>query len=732
MSKQMKLSGWFKSLTPTNNAINPASTSQIELQHDMSSDEEQPPAPAATQKKSKTRKFVTSWEVKYPGVFERDGKLYCKACTTYTTISDPSSTLVQGTGSYRTAGLDKHWTSKQHERAVSRYNEVEAERTGRPVDGPMNRAIRQLNAANYEILVKLLNTAYYVLINEEPFTSLPHLLELQIKNSSDLQRLTSYKSDQACRRLTPYIADTIRQSIVTSLRNSTAISILFDGATDNSVQEVEVVYARYVNNGEPKTVFFSLQPVKHAHAQRIYEAIEQAFVDNRIDDWKEKLVGMACDGAAVNLSRKNSVATRVKENAECVISVHCVAHRLELAVLQAIKNNRYLEDLKEILKLIYKHYQYSPKALREVTNIAMALETKVLKPNRVDGTRWSPHMQRALEVLATSYEVLLAHFEHVAEARPGETTADIRGRAVFLRNRLKDYTIVRFPHFLRDLLDVIGNLSLVFQKDSLTVNGMLDALETAHLQLTALKQSPGSKLAEFTAALQRDPSGCKATYREVELKNVQMDDSNTYIDVIETVMQHMNNRFDSEADVSTPILRAARVFDIKEGPQEKAQLATYGDCDIKRLWRHFQPVLQRQKPTNEETLLAEWIQLKAFIANAGWRAISSVCYGGHQERFAHILMLHDVVLTLPVSSATCERGFSCLSRIKTDWRSSLRVDMMDKLMLVSLEGPTIQDFNAEGPLDLWWESAQRSRRPRFQERTDEQASSDLLESFLIL
>lgn len=66
-------------------------------------------------------------------------------------------------------------------------------------------------------------------------------------------------------------------------------------------------------------------------------------------------------------------------------------------------------------------------------------------------------------------------------------------------------------------------------------------------------------------------------------------------------------------------------------------------------------------------------------------------YEGHRERFAHILMLHDVVLALPVS--VCERGFSCLSRIKTDWRSFLKVD---KLMLVSLKGPTMQDFSAEG------------------------------------
>lgn len=34
----------------------------------------------------------------------------------------------------------------------------------------------------------------------------------------------------------------------------------------------------------------------------------------------------------------------------------------------------------------------------------------------------------------------------------------------------------------------------------------------------------------------------------------------------------------------------------------------------------------------------------------------------------------------------------------------MSVEMMDKLMLVSLEGPTMTDFSAEWPIDLWWTS----------------------------
>ena len=87
------------------------------------------------------------------------------------------------------------------------------------------------------------------------------------------------------------------------------ISILFDGATDASVTEAEVVFIRCVKDGVPITSFLSLEGVKHAHAEGVYEAIDNAFISNGLLDWKDKLVGVGCDGAAVNIGRNNSVAT---------------------------------------------------------------------------------------------------------------------------------------------------------------------------------------------------------------------------------------------------------------------------------------------------------------------------------------------------------------------------------------------------------------------------------------
>lgn len=98
------------------------------------------------------------------------------------------------------------------------------------------------------------------------------------------------------------------------------------------------------------------------------------------------------------------------------------------------------------------------------------------------------------------------------------------------------------------------------------------------------------------------------------------------------------------------------------------------------------------------------LPLETFFFLIGNQCLAFVCNQWRQKVKSN--------MCAPVSSAGCERVVGCQSRIKIDWRSSLKGEAMQQLMLVSLEGPTSQDISAEGPT----------------ERTNKQATSDLLDS----
>lgn len=71
----------------------------------------------------------------------------------------------------------------------------------------------------------------------------------------------------------------------------------------------------------------------------------------------------------------------------------------------------------ELLKGLYKQYHYSPKAWRELKALGEALEQKIWKPTNLGGTRWLPHLERALNILMKDYAVVLAHMENTIETR---------------------------------------------------------------------------------------------------------------------------------------------------------------------------------------------------------------------------------------------------------------------------------------------------------------------------
>jgi len=56
-----------------------------------------------------------------------------------------------------------------------------------------------------------------------------------------------------------------------------------------------------------------------------------------------------------------------------------------------------------------------------------------------------------------------------------------------------------------------------------------------------------------------------------------------------------------------------------------------------------------------------------------------------------LLELAEVCLSLPVSNAWPERGASAIKRLKTRLRSSLKNDMLDALLQVSINGPEVND-----------------------------------------
>jgi len=82
--------------------------------------------------------------------------------------------------------------------------------------------------------------------------------------------------------------------------------------------------------------------------------------------------------------------------------------------------------------------------------------------------------------------------------------------------------------------------------------------------------------------------------------------------------------------------------------------------------------------------------------------------------FPNLVKLSAVAQSLPVTNAWPERGASALKRIKTRLRNSLKDDMPDALLQVSINGPQVSEAKevVEQAVNLWLEEKQRRKLPK--------------------
>lgn len=103
-------------------------------------------------------------------------------------------------------------------------------------------------------------------------------------------------------------------------------------------------------------------------------------------------------------------------------------------MLSVQKDNAMIRQVYDMLHLEWKTYHFSAKPMRELKAIGEDLGVDVLVPGGVKGTRWLPHVSRALETFFRpgqnghqgQFTAVHCHTDHLAVS---SANADVAGRA---------------------------------------------------------------------------------------------------------------------------------------------------------------------------------------------------------------------------------------------------------------------------------------------------------------
>ena len=599
--------------------------------------------------------------------------------------------------------MTTHGKSDLHARAKKIHDAQTEKAANASRVSESERALRLLHADARSHLEKLFKVVHALGKKGRPYSDFPWQTDLL--ESCDVSLGNRYRNEKQAAVFMEHIAEAARRPLKEILQKADFVSVLCDGSTDVSLKEQEACYIRTCVKGEVIVRFIGLQTVKRPNADNILQAIETSihnYSGLTLDKFYSKLVGFGSDGASVMVGKKAGVATLLRQKKPELQSVHCYAHRLELAYKQAVKCVTYYQKVETIVTSLYTLYHKSAPLRNELEQLYKKHELSCQVPTRSGGVRWIPFMKQSVGICFRNFSIFCEHMGLI-QVDSATQNKDQKAKAKGLHLLLCCPNVLKFGHLLWDVLLVLEKLSLKIQETAVTVCDIHRSVSIALTRLNEFKQNSGAKLKEVEDLKVGD--NFKGQTMKVSLK-----DSRNFDDVkqdfLTKVINCLENRF---SDENGDILRATGIININSWPQG-SDLACFGNDQVQVLAKNFASTLQQAIDVDE--LDQEWFSLKKAVDEAGrkltWPAINQKF--GHDH--SNILKVIDLCHCLPGSSAECERGFSTLKQTKTDWRNKLTADSLTNLMTVNYYSEEISAFNPTEAIDLWWAGSQRARRPQ--------------------
>ncbi|XP_063675854.1 zinc finger MYM-type protein 1-like [Bolinopsis microptera] len=289
-----------------------------------------------------------------------DKRLYCFPCLLFAKKRD---TCWVETGfhriSYIGSSMEKHDQAREHRSAVidlklflRRTNHFEV---GSLISMNSDEIERHNNLVcrNREIVKRLINAVIYLAkqemafrghdesetsVNRGPFKE---LLSMVAKTDSllfdHLDSSTVFKGDSKTiqNEIIALIATMTRELIKEEVKSADFFAVIADETTDVSTTNQLTTILRYVHNGQLKERFLGFDNVSEVSGA---EGLA-GFILNILKEFdpESKLVAQTYDGASTMSGRTSGVQARIREVIKRAIFIHCMAHKLNLALQDATK-----------------------------------------------------------------------------------------------------------------------------------------------------------------------------------------------------------------------------------------------------------------------------------------------------------------------------------------------------------------------------------------------------------
>lgn len=541
-------------------------------------------------------------------------------------------------------------------------------------ENQIQESLLKLNSYANESTEHLLRTAYFCAKSDRPYTDFEHIVELQKFNKTSVG-ITLHSRATAVEMISS-IAEQMKQIIVEKIiTNNYKIVVLVDESTSLSKMSCIVVFIRtvVVDQGPPIFILLEIAELVNKTADGIVEVILAVLQKAGFShEWlQENFIGFVSDGASVLLGKKNGVAVQLKRKYPDLFTLHCMNHRLELAVTDSAKEISGVKNFTTFLGAVYTVYSMSSKNVYELNDICKELGIMMKAIGKVFDVRWVASSLRTIKAVWMNYEALYIHFG--TAAKDEKRLPKIRAKYIGLRNHLRSTNFVLNIAILYDVLEELSALSLRLQHRG---SDILLADRDIQTTIRYLKSMKENKDVHFTEAETAVAQKCFKNVSLSDWKKVPLINANQ---LIESLVVNLSNRLLESSEELKDILECSKVLSPENWPKNQKQEVSirHGQKEIVKLCNKFK------------------CDSKQAVAGMRDYIVSPTSLPKSLQP------LKNCLNSLACGTAECERGFSAMNLIVTRLRTLLTIKNLNYLLFIKINGPPVSQFNPKRFIKKW-------------------------------
>lgn len=653
------------------------------------------------QKLGKKRTFQKSWLLAHSWIEwnSQIDKVFCKICkeaeakslVTFSSKKEDAFTTV-GFSNWKNARerFKSHENSHSHKESAMKI--FAKQNVAVLLDDQLNKDMKLARSAMLCIFttVKFLcRQGIAIRGHDDICSNFWQLLNLRKEDRPDLAEWlgrSGYKwtSHDVQNEIIGILGQSVLRSVIQEIKDCNYFGIMVDETSDISVQEQVTFCIRTVNeNFDICEDFLGFYAAPNTEAKTLFDIVKDILA--RFGLSLDNLRGQCYDGAAQMKGRFKGLQTRIKEIQPQALYVHCAAHSLSLAVEDSLRQLSCMRDIMNLAKDLINTIRESPKRMDIFKTI---LGNDKTGPTRRTGlrplcpTRWTMRASSLNQILK-KYSSLIECFDLLSQNDTSDAAAKCSGY-------LEQMTLFKTFWFLSLyslIMSPVEEINSQIQSEHIGAAEVKDKLGL----LTNILEEKRGKFNQFwktcneeKPSLVDEPILPRHRRLPKKLDNPGCSEAHTfstpeeyfkrvYNEVCDTVLMCVKERFQQSGLnlVSAVEEECVSVMTTGSNKTQKIRELFCGDLDQNRLLLHLTMLNDIAKQRNIS--LSSMRDVRKFLEEE-----KSV-----KDLLPEVTKCIKLLRTVPVTTATAERSFSCLRRLKNYLRGTMGQERLNYIAILN-------------------------------------------------